>query len=298
MSSNFVKGGYVVVNKDKNVTIDNNAIIKKKLEEIRAKQVGKEELGHEDTEGFSEGLDPIEVQRLVADTDGEDGEGFSEGFTEGLGSTGIVKSPERQKILDAENEAAQIIEKATMEADEIKENARTDGYEAGKKEGYEAGHFEGKASAEREIEEKKAELQNDFDARIRDLEMEYKSKSDMLESAIVDKLTGIYEQVLGISIEGKRDTIIYLLKKSLGDIDPGRSLIIHVSRDDFPTVYEKKDELCKAAGIGADSLEIIEDHTLSENGCLIETETGIFDTGLDTQLNLLKKQLKLLSLQA
>lgn len=295
MSRNFVKGGYVVVNKEKNVTIDNNAIIKKKLDELRARQAAKEEMAETDTEGFSEGLDPIEVQRLVADNDSDE---ESEGFTEGLVSSGIVKSPERQKISDAENEAAAIIEKATMEADEIRENARTDGYEAGKKEGYEAGHFEGKASAQREIEEKKTALTNDFDARKRDLEMEYKSKSDMLESAIVDKLTGIYEQVLGISIEGKRDTIIYLLKKSLGEIDPGRSLIIHVSGDDFPTVYEKKDELCKAAGISSENLEIIEDHTLSVNGCLIETETGIFDTGLDTQLDLLKKQLRLLSLQA
>ena len=48
------------------------------------------------------------------------------------------------------------------------------------------------------------------------------------------------------------------------------------------------------AGSGV-SLEIIADMTLSKNDCMIETEGGIFDCGLGTQLQELGKQLKLLS---
>ena len=293
MSSNFVKGGYVVVNSDKNVTIDNNEIIKKKLEEIRQRQAVKEAIAAESTDEFSEGLDPIEVQRLVAD-DYDGGESSEDGDEETGEFSPIFKSPS----IDAKKEAEEIIAKALTEAEEIKENAKADGLEAGKREGYDAGIMEGRAEAHRELADKINALQSEHDAKIRDLEIEYKTKSDMLESVLVDKLTDIYEKVLGIGIEGKRDTIIYLLKKSLGDIDPGKSLVIHVSREDFPTVFDKREELCKAAGISESNLEILEDHTLSANGCLIETETGIFDTGLDTQLNLLKKQLRLLSLQA
>ena len=43
------------------------------------------------------------------------------------------------------------------------------------------------------------------------------------------------------------------------------------------------------------TIDIVEDNTLSQNECLIETENGIFDCGLGTQLSELKQQLVLLS---
>ena len=50
------------------------------------------------------------------------------------------------------------------------------------------------------------------------------------------------------------------------------------------------------AGIAhAANVEIIEDVTLNEGECLIETGGGIFDCGLGTQLSGLEKELKLLS---
>ena len=43
------------------------------------------------------------------------------------------------------------------------------------------------------------------------------------------------------------------------------------------------------------SVDVVEDLTLSKNDCMIETENGIFDCGLGTQLSELKKRLMLLS---
>ena len=43
------------------------------------------------------------------------------------------------------------------------------------------------------------------------------------------------------------------------------------------------------------TLEIVEDRTLNKNECLIETEDGIFDCSLSTQLTELKRKLQLLS---
>ena len=42
-------------------------------------------------------------------------------------------------------------------------------------------------------------------------------------------------------------------------------------------------------------LEIVEDVSLGENDCMIETEGGIFDCGLGTELSELAQKLKLLS---
>lgn len=42
-------------------------------------------------------------------------------------------------------------------------------------------------------------------------------------------------------------------------------------------------------------LEVVEDITLHKNECMIETDGGVFDCGLGTQLDELTKRLKLLS---
>ena len=47
--------------------------------------------------------------------------------------------------------------------------------------------------------------------------------------------------------------------------------------------------------VGNATMEIIEDVSLHKNECLIETEGGIFDCGLGTQLSELTRKLKLLS---
>ena len=49
------------------------------------------------------------------------------------------------------------------------------------------------------------------------------------------------------------------------------------------------------AGTGASLLEVVEDITLSKNQALIETDGGIYDCSLGTQLDELGKKLRLLS---
>ena len=83
----------------------------------------------------------------------------------------------------------------------------------------------------------------------------------------------------------------------MSQMDSSNHYIIHVSHEDIMNLKEAKDELSKASGIPADYIEIIEDNTVGMNGCMIESDFGIFDCGLDTQLQLLRKQLCLLSYQ-
>ena len=45
------------------------------------------------------------------------------------------------------------------------------------------------------------------------------------------------------------------------------------------------------------NVEVVEDLTLAKNECLIETDSGIYDCGLGTQLEEVKKKLMLLAFQ-
>lgn len=57
----------------------------------------------------------------------------------------------------------------------------------------------------------------------------------------------------------------------------------------------QKKQLQVCVSVPNSTVEIIEDFTLSKNECMIETEGGIFDCGLGTELRELSAKLKLLS---
>ena len=57
----------------------------------------------------------------------------------------------------------------------------------------------------------------------------------------------------------------------------------------------EKKKLEAALSSPSATLELVEDTTLSHNECMIETEGGIFDCGLGTQMRELQKRLRLLA---
>lgn len=284
MSSNVLKGSFAFSYSDQKVTIDSNETIKKKLEELKAKQIVPEEnVEAEDAQGFVEGIDPVQVAQLVGDDEGE-----AKILGEGTGDNQDVSI-----IIDQVNaQAEEILEDAKNQAESIKSEA----FESGKKDGYDAGYSEGKAAAENEINMLRSTLNTEHEQLVNQLKQEYQQKMDALEPMLVEKLTSIYEHVLGISLSDSEQTIMYLLNKALGNMDVSKGFIIHVSTDDYEVVKENKTEISKSSGVLIDNIEIVEDRSLQKNGCMIETEGGIFDVGLDTQLKLLSKQLKILSM--
>jgi flagellar assembly protein FliH len=75
----------------------------------------------------------------------------------------------------------------------------------------------------------------------------------------------------------------------------GRSLLVHVSKEDYPYISMQKKQLVSESVSSSTEVDIVEDASLSKNECFIETEAGIFDCGLGTQLSELSQKLKLLS---
>ena len=84
-----------------------------------------------------------------------------------------------------------------------------------------------------------------------------------------------------------------MFENAIQKTDGSSSLLLHVSKADYESVAEKKEYL--KSQVGNASVEVIEDITLSELQCYIETDNGIYDCGLDTQLEELARKLKLLS---
>lgn len=296
MSSNLVKGGYVIVTNEKAVTIDNNETIAKRLEELSLKTIQQHVSAAEEesfSEGFSEGIDPYQVARLVEE-DGDD---------------------QDHRQMDARMQGDEVLKSARQEADrmQLEAQAQVDAiladarrekeaaYEEGKANGYQDGFSEGREAAEAQMQEELAKKEQSLERHYQELEEKLQADllhlQEQLEPRLVEVLTNIYEHVLGIELKDKENLVLYLLKRTLQQMDQNSSIFIHVTKQDFPLIKAAKEELAGVAGIPQEKLELVENNTLAPGGCMIESDYGILDCGLDTQLALLKKQLRLLSYQ-
>ena len=275
--SNFIKGGFVSVESGKKLTINSNTFVEKRLEELRSKMV--EEPPEVIEEGFSEGLDPLQVERLVAAPE-EDSSFIKAG--------GAISREEMDaRLKEVREEADAILEAARKEAEQIRGAARD--------EGREEGYRDGRREAEEECRRQYREKEQECEARAVAAERDFNKRSEELEPLLVEKISGIFERVTGARLENDRDTVLYLLNRALTGVESGRNYVVHVSSVDYENVRAQKEQVAKGTGILPENFEIVEDSTLSPNSCLIESEGGIWDCSLGTQLSLLVQQLKILS---
>lgn len=272
MYSNILKGGYVVLDKTDKVLIDNNETVERILGEV-ALQMQEQIEPEEFEEGFVEGIDAEQVARLVED----------EGETE---PEEIIEDQAQLK-----EEAVAEIEAMKAEAQKEIEELRVKASETG----YQEGYAEGKQKAEEECRAHYQKLEQQLKTKEKELEDRYQEQMEELEPALVDKLTGVYEHVLGIRLEEERENILFLINRSLASLDSGRNYIIHVSKEDYEAAKSGKPQISVETGMPEDAFEIIADGTMKKGDCMIESDLGIMDCGLGTQMEMLKRQLKLLS---
>lgn len=185
-------------------------------------------------------------------------------------------------IAQAKDEVKRLMQQAVVDAEarkmEIFENAQKDGYAAGME------------AAQAEINEKMQALEEQDARRL----AEYEKQVQNLEPAFVNVVISLVQKLTGIEAEDNKEIIFHLLHQAMLNQTSSSSYIIRVSKSDYEFVSSKKDTIMSHMKKNA-VVEIIEDHLLEKNQCLIETESRIIDCSLDVQLRNLIKDLRLLS---
>ena len=285
MSRNIYKASWVVVSGDEKHVIDSNALVEKRIEEQKALRRaalggGSEEDGEES--GFVSGLGGEAIDDLFDDTDGN-GSGIIKAAAEEVPDLEEVKAQAQAMLDDA---MAQVEELKTAADGEIEAKRRW-AMEEGKKEGHEEGYRQGIAEAE--------EMKRELMAEKRRLEAEYEQLIQELEPKCIDVITEVYSHIFGIELADNRDILVHLVDSTLRQVESSRNFIVHVSKEDYPFVNMQKQALTDGAAAGRGTVEIIEDIALRQGECMIETDGGIFDCGVDTQLAELTNRLRVLS---
>ena len=283
MFSNLYKAGFVHLGEDARV-IDMNAILEKRLKEEaerRSRQPEHELVAAQD--GFTEGLNAEKVDVLLE----PDAEVASQ-------QNASIQEQEqlKQEIEEARNELAglqaqieQEEEQAQLEIDQMKAKA----FEEANEQGYQEGYRKGLDSVQ--------ELQKQCEDERLQQEQEYQKKLEEMEPLMVDTLCDVYSHIFKVEAKEHKELVLKLLQDTLLKVDGTGSIIVHVAKEDYAYVQEQKGALLEEAGMQSGSVEIVSDAALARAQCMIETEGGVYDCSLDTELAELKRRLMLLAYQ-
>ncbi len=272
--SNLYKQRYVFSDSFSKRVINSNAKVAERLEELhRQEQMeaqGSQPQGAVD--GFMAGLQAEEIDAVPKEP---------------------VISPEEIRkmaqeeaddlLADARKQADALLADADMQADAIREEAKNAGFEQG--------HQEGTAKAEEELTRLRSQIEEEH----RQLEADYRQKVHQLEPYLVEIVSDVFEKVFHVHFDDKKEVLVYLIEKVILNAEGTKEFQVRVSRADYEFVEGQKDAI--SAQVGASiTVEIMADASLQEHQCMIETDSGVFECGVDVQLENLLGTLKSLSL--
>lgn len=182
---------------------------------------------------------------------------------------GVVKRPvvearaeARRLVREARAEAERLIAEAEAEVERIRSEAYAAGYEAGLK----------------EFTTRLLELQRRRDALLSDAERE------VLRLAL-----RIAEKIIGRELETRDATLLDIVRTAMRSIRHAGSITICVNPADAPKL-ERHREAIETLRRGQ-LVNIVPDTRVSVGGCILESESGIVDAQLDTQLRVIEQAL-------
>lgn len=277
--SNLIKSVYFNVAQDDKRIIDSDSHVDEYIPNIFSAPVEQQEIN--------------DFQAMSFDEETEHNVEFQDGMN--VIKVDDMLEEEKQKLSE-ENEkaAAKIIEEAQAKADQIindaneyAETIKNNAYEEGMNQGLE----EGKVRSKAEQEQLKAEFEEECSKRYDEIS----KYENSLEEKFADIMIKLISKITGVLCEDRKDVIIFLIDNALHNVSKSKNITIRVSNEDFTNVNSAKDKLKEKLSSDTE-LDIAEDSNLSENQCIIETDSGIIDCSLDAQIDNLKEKIRLISL--
>ena len=170
--------------------------------------------------------------------------------------------------------AAEIVAAAEAQAAQIREDAKV-AYEEERKKGYDKGIADGKT----EIAMQKLDL---VDSSVAFMENVEEKMSEIVMKALKSCVAEI----------GDREMVIQIVRKTMAAvIRTQRQVTLKVAPELVETVRSRVSELT-AAFPTIETFDVVEDPRLKGSACLLETEAGVADASVESQLAAIERSLK------
>ncbi|MCL2833471.1 MAG: flagellar assembly protein FliH [Treponema sp.] len=191
--------------------------------------------------------------------------------------------------LKAQEEAEKIIAAAHTKAVQIETDTRAafekelaEAEEKGREAGRETGFMEGHAEVERLVRRCQTILERANDKR-----------ADILgetEQEIVDLVLLITRKVIKVISENQKNIIVPNVIQALRKVKDRGNITIRVNLADLKLTTEHTKDFIKLVE-GAKGIQIAEDSTIDQGGCIIETDYGEIDARISSQLKELETRI-------
>ena len=168
-------------------------------------------------------------------------------------------------VAQAQDEAQRIVSEATRKAQEILNSAQEEGYRSGATQWYEA------------------------------LADAWKSRDNYLaenEAALLKLSVRIAEKLIGEELRTAPQTIAGIVNEALRSVRRAKSLVIQAHPADVASLKERLSTL-RIQAAPSREIEIVPNTSLSRGDCIVETDIGIIDARLETQLDNMERALTL-----
>ena len=169
----------------------------------------------------------------------------------------------KQLVDAAREEAARILEEARVTAEQMRETAREEGY-------------------------------TDGITRLNELALQFQATHDRLleesRGELIRLGVRVAEKILGRELEVNPEALTDLVIRAIRGIRHERRIQIRVSPEDMERARAGHARLLEEVGAGRE-IEFREDTSIKAGGCIVETDLGIIDARLDTQLRVLERAL-------
>ena len=180
---------------------------------------------------------------------------------------------------DAEAEAQKIIANAQAERDQIISSSKKEGYDTG----YEAGFQDGNKEAERLV------------SRLHSIVEEVmKRREEILnetEHQIVELVVLMARKVIKIISENQKTVIMNNVLQALKKVKGRGDVTIRVNLEDVKiTTQHIQDFIAKVEAVK--SITVVEDTTVEQGGCIVETDFGAIDARISSQLSELEQKVQ------
>lgn len=295
LSSNLVKQYFVVDSKQSVRIIDSNTKLEQKFNQ---RNIEKEKINQifPSFDGEENDLD-LQISQEEQTDNFQDGfEQSDEEFSEGLNPS-VVATEEQSVDVDslieeANEKAREIISDAQEKADMILQDAHIKAsqiYEEQKQKGY----SDGLQGSEEEISFTKEQYEKEYLDLKTKLEQDYAIRNDTLESDLIDAIITVFNNVFHIQFDDKKEILLYLVKNTVSKVEVGKEFRVHVAQNNYKFILSRIDEIRERIGNDVE-IEIVNDANLEAADCQIETSFGVFDCGIDMELNNLFKAIRCL----
>jgi flagellar assembly protein FliH len=177
-----------------------------------------------------------------------------------------------REFIQSTNEKAQkILRDAEIEADQIREAARC--------EGYEAGIAEGRQKLDAELKAKNKEVR-DVLSRV---EKYRQDLYQMLESDVLSLSMDVAEKIVNIAIDRDDNVFKDIVKKAVASIKHADNFSLYVSRAEHDKYFNGDVKWLRDA-VGSKKFDVICDANLPQGSCIAEADSEIVDAGIPMQL--------------